>query len=481
MALEIELFTGKLKFKDIEFTFVFDKKELRLIPPKELKRDLYQEWFMRELTLGVYTWGNSPIIDDPILTGKCNENGHKIIFVLQEGSSIGYYNSVLTLEVVAYIECKFDREKIDRISFCGPEINYIYPVGQAFTYSINENYWNNGIFSLKTNEFDDTISEERVFLVEGKEVNVHFGITRVIKFKLGETPLKFEATMIFEFEATDDYTFIYGLYYIAKNFIQFLCYRRNILLSKVVLSAPCEGHKHEIFASLHVLNDEKIIMEEKPLKDRRLIQLEYLEGNEGKILEDIASKRIYMRHLPDSYNSGSSIDEARFVMITAAFEWEFKNLFPNGIKKKTKKIEAEQIVEIEIQKLIDDNKGEARKIYKFLRNLIKSDSLESKINYVGNNLSDIIDLFGNYLYELNDEKLKYQEMGMRLSTQRNNFAHGNLDREFVGNSLLDLLFLEIVVYVMQLKRYNITKYSIQMAINELFHKNLVINKDDEEN
>lgn len=42
MVLEIELYTGKLKFKDIEFTFVFDKKELRLIPPKGLKRDLYQ-------------------------------------------------------------------------------------------------------------------------------------------------------------------------------------------------------------------------------------------------------------------------------------------------------------------------------------------------------------------------------------------------------------------------------------------------------
>lgn len=66
------------------------------------------------------------------------------------------------------------------------------------------------------------------------------------------------------------------------------------------------------------------------------------------------------------------------------------------------------------------------KIYKFLRNLIKSDSLESKINYVGKNLSDIIDLFRNYLCELNGVKLKYQEMGMRLSTQRNNFAHGNL-------------------------------------------------------
>lgn len=90
------------------------------------------------------------------------------------------------------------------------------------------------------------------FFVEGKEVKVHFGITREMKFGLGETPLKFEATMMFEFEATDDNTFIYGLYYIAKKFIQFLCYRRNILLSKVELSSSYEGHKPEIFASLQI-------------------------------------------------------------------------------------------------------------------------------------------------------------------------------------------------------------------------------------
>lgn len=67
MVLEIELYTGKLKFKDIEFTFVFDKKELRLIPPKGLKRDLYQERFMRKLKSGVYTLGNTLTIDDSIL------------------------------------------------------------------------------------------------------------------------------------------------------------------------------------------------------------------------------------------------------------------------------------------------------------------------------------------------------------------------------------------------------------------------------
>ena len=38
MPVEETLYTGSLMYRDIEFSFVFDKNELRLIPPK--KRDM---------------------------------------------------------------------------------------------------------------------------------------------------------------------------------------------------------------------------------------------------------------------------------------------------------------------------------------------------------------------------------------------------------------------------------------------------------
>lgn len=73
-----------------------------------------------------------------------------------------------------------------------------------------------------------------------------------------------------------------------------------------------------------------------------------------------------------------------------------------------------------------------------------------------------------------DAELNYSKMGERLSQQRNNFAHGNLDKDFVGLSLLDLIFLEIVLYSIQLKYYDLEDVSIKKALNELFHKNLII-------
>ena len=65
-------------------------------------------------------------------------------------------------------------------------------------------------------------------------------------------------------------------------------------------------------------------------------------------------------------------------------------------------------------------------------------------------------------------------MGQRLGKQRNNYAHGNLDQDFVGLSLLDLVYLEMVVYAMQLKYYGISDINIQRAINDLFRQHIMI-------
>ena len=93
---------------------------------------------------------------------------------------------------------------------------------------------------------------------------------------------------------------------------------------------------------------------------------------------------------------------------------------------------------------------------------------------MGNNLGGIIDLFGKRLYSLNDTELLYSEMGKRLSDQRNNYAHGNLNIDFIDKSLLDLIYTERIVYAMQLKRYGVETKNIQNAINELFGCGLLI-------
>ena len=83
--MELDIYTGQLIYKDIDFSFVFDGNELRLIPQKEESKKIHEEWIMKPLGKGIYTMGDPLEMDSPYLVGKCNENGHTMIFLTRKG------------------------------------------------------------------------------------------------------------------------------------------------------------------------------------------------------------------------------------------------------------------------------------------------------------------------------------------------------------------------------------------------------------
>lgn len=470
---KLDIYTGTLIYKNIEFSFVFDGEELRLIPPHDKRDEVHKTIIMEPIGDGVYTMA-SPKMEEEFLTGKCNENGKDLIFITKKGSNIGSYNDILIVNVAGYILCKYDNAPICKMTFHCPELDCIYPVSQGFKIAEEENeFEERGIVKIITNDFERTSTEWKSFRVNGKEIQVRFGISRTVGWKVGQPPLVLQSNMIFKFEPTNDYAFIVKLWLIAKEFIQFLCYRKDVYFPEVFLSKPSERDKKTIrFATLNMweeLREGNI----KSLKRGRFIKLSYLSGMEGLILNDIAENRLYTRHIPDSYESGCHIDAARFVMITSAFEWEFKRLYPDGITKSKKTLAIEATVAEEIQKLVDNSTKDIKKKYKFLLGRVDSQSLQEKIMYAGKDLNDIIDVFGKQLYSLNDVELIYSEMSKRLSDQRNHFSHGDLDIDFIDDSLLDVVYTERIVYAMQLKYYGIEDRLIQKAINKLFGCNLV--------
>ena len=478
MADEYTLYTGKLTYRDIDFSFAFDKETLRLIPPDEKRHTIEWDWKMKPIANGAYTFADPLPVDVDYIVGRCNETGSKLVFIPKQGSRLSIRNYIVEIELAAYVICKYDRDTIDRVSFSCPEINYIHPVNQALCYSFNpDGFDKKGIVSLTTQDFDATTTENQVFYVDEKKITSYFGISRTVSSKISEPPLSLKSSLMFEFDATDDYSFILRLWKIARNFIRFLCYRKNVYITTVDIAAPYADGKHESFATMYILGQGEE-NETAALKNGRYIKQQYVAGHEGNILSDIAADNIYLRHYPETYRSGRSIDASRFVMITAAFEWEFHRLYPDGVKKSDSKISAENAVSDEIQKMIDNTRGKQKSIYKFLKRLVRSDSLQSEIIQTGKDFSPIIDIFGRHLYSLNNQTLKYSEMGQRLSDQRNHFAHGDLDKDFIGLSLLDLIFMEYVIYAMQLKYYGVEDIKIQKAINELFHCNIAIKQSE---
>lgn len=422
---------------------------------------------MKEIGKGVYTFA-SPVMDDAYLIGVSNETGQTLIFLTKQGVQIGSCNEALFVEIEAYIICKSESQYISKMSFTCPELDCIHLVTQGYHCKYNhEEFHNHGVLSVSTNDYDTTTTSAHSFNVDGKNVQVWFGISRSFSTKVGQPPLTLNSTMTFEFEATDDYSFVARLWFIAKEFVQFLCYRRNVFIPITHLSTPAEEGKTRTFAELHWLG-ESGDNELNTLEKGRYIKLVYLSDKEGEILNDIAAKKLYTRHIPETYANGCCINAARFVMITAAFEWEFKHVYPDGVEKSAKTLEVEKNAIEALQGLIDSCTGALKEKYKYLKKQIQKDSLQSKIVHTCNDINEIIGIFGKRLYSLNNTDLIYSEMGQRLASQRNNYAHGNLDIDFIDNALLDLVFLERIVYVMQLKRYGIEEKNIQLAVNDLF-------------
>ena len=333
--MDLDVYSGKLEYRDIIFDYVFDGGTLRLIPPTELKSQLYYDWFMKKIGDGAYTMAEPPMMEEPYLIGKNNEDGRRMIFITATNSAIGSYNSVFIVKIVAVIKCRLERSGIDRISFSGPEISRIHPVEKAFSFLWKEPELENGVFTVKTNPFIETSTHKQRFTVDGVCVFVSFDISRSMNNKEKHTPLSLESSMMFEFQETDDYAFIYRLYRLAKEFIQYLCYRKDIVFTGIKISAPYDGGKHEHFANMLVI-DESDQVDSVSIEKNRIIRRDRLAGVEGSILNDIAKGDIYLRHIPESYSSGRNIDAARFVMITAAFEWEYRRLFPGGEEKSEK-------------------------------------------------------------------------------------------------------------------------------------------------
>ncbi len=387
--MSINVYTGSLNYQNAEYQFVFHDDELHLIPPPEVAENILWGYERKEIAPGVYTSGDPLRMKESVLVGRCRENNKYIFFLVRKNAQLGCQNDVLIVPLIAHFMCHNSKPFISRICFYGPELNHIHPVNQALCYTLDaDHFFNDGTFSLATRSHEFTTTSKQQFLVDGNNVTVSFDIRRDFSSKISDAPVHLNSALTFEFDPSDNYMFLLRLYNIAKRFIQFLCYRADINISTTNLYELTDDDKYSNIGSLHIRN-ESHETDEASIKAERYIRQKDIAGLEGKILGDIAEDRLYLRHIPDSYKVALHINAARFVMITAAFEWEFRRLYPDGIPKSTKRLEAEHKAEEKLNELIENCSGDTKRILKFVRRAVSwQETLQSKVEKVGHILFD---------------------------------------------------------------------------------------------
>lgn len=471
------IYTGSLEYKDIEFQFVFDGELLTLITPKQHQHEVEWEWLKEKIGPGVYTCGKPLTVDVPFMSGRCHETNKQMIFLTHESSTIGSRNSTLLIDVVGVIEANRADSLFSRLILSSPELNFIHPINRAYYQEFNfDDLEKDGAISIKTNGFDATATTKYPFMVDGRCISVHFSVGWKCSTKNNKPPIILNSNMIFEFEETRDYWFLRRLWSVAESMVQLLTFRQNAKISECTLQAKFDEKRFHNVGTFKQKSDP-IASDGYSLEKGRYISLRYLDSHEADLIALIADESIYLRHIPKSSEDARSIDASSFVMTTAAFEWEFSQLYPDGVVKQDKRVKAEERALEEIDTAISNTTGEAKSILKFARKSIGFTSLETKVIQAGRDFDPVIGIFGKHLYSLNDEKFDYKTIGHRLANQRNDFAHGNIDKEFNGAAILDLLFLRYLIYALQLRRIGVSDSSIQRAINDLFSQRLALPED----
>lgn len=466
-------FSGTLSFKGCIFSFAFDGKRLSLFPlVQEEKGSIEYTWLKEEIKPGVFAGPRFPEIDTDCLTGMRNEDGHTIAFLVNKGSEVGYTLSLkhlaLHVYVHAYIDCKYEKDSICKISFACPEINLIHPANKAFELKMDLNEWDKrGKVSITSTDFDASQTSKRHFWFKETEVAIYFAISRSVGDGISHPAIAFTSNLVLEFKPTSNFRFICELCFATERFIQYLGYRNNIRFSEIKLSAPYKDNLTESFATMHLLWQPKE-SESRAIKKGRLIGQRHIDGHEGAVLEAISSGALYMRHIPPSYSQSNQITPASFLMLVAAFEWEFDRIHPEGVTKSDARINAENHAEEKINNLIDESSGKEKDIYRFLRKLIRNDSLKDKFKEIENDVVPSIGKIGQALYKRECIDFNFVRIGERIASQRNAFAHGNLSKSFNKDTLVDIGFLKIIVYAMQLKNIGLDEDTICSAIEQLF-------------
>lgn len=303
-------FSGTLSFKGCIFSFAFDGKRLSLFPlVQEEKGSIEYTWLKEEIKPGVFAGPRFPEIDTDCLTGMRNEDGHTIAFLVNKGSKVGYTLSLkhlaLHVHVHAYIDCKYEKDSICKISFACPEINLIHPANKAFELKMDLNEWDKrGKVSITSTDFDASQTSKRHFWFKETEVAIYFAISRSVGDGISHPAIAFTSNLVLEFKPTSNFRFICELCFATERFIQYLCYRNNIRFSEIKLSAPYKDNLTESFATMHLLWQPKE-SESRAIKKGRLIGQRHIDGHEGAILEAISSGALYMRHIPPSYSQSN--------------------------------------------------------------------------------------------------------------------------------------------------------------------------------
>ena len=246
-------------------------------------------------------------------------------------------------------------------------------------------------------------------------------------------------------------------YWVIKKFLTFLFQKANVPIDDIYL----RNNENNI-GQLFVEHLEKSKISFLGIK---CIQTNILNGKTDNLLQLLADKKLYLRHVPMFRDEEKTYTPGRFLMALAGLE-NTLDLMNIHVTRSEKYKEATNNVIDKLNNLVSESTGDEKEIYRFfIKQLRRNEAFKSRIfvsleedrKYVSNFFP--LDILGDNSNIAED-----------LSKVRNKLAHGDLNADLGLKADYQMNFLMLYILYLQLKMIGFDKKSASEIVPQILFR-----------
>ncbi|TCI33824.1 hypothetical protein EVJ29_13115 [Exiguobacterium sp. SH4S7] len=368
----------------------------------------------------------------------------------------------------------------DALDIQSDELNHFYHPQRS--YSVTKKKTGDDSLNFKTYEEN---TDNFSFIFNAIHVDAKLENQKTIK-QDSLNPIDIYANLKLKFEETKELSSAEELTLLIRRLLIFITFRRNVIINKLIIkkkthpNSPSYKEVGEFFVNLR---ENPIAAETDKKLARRIIDFPLIKDNLKNLLMAMVNGKIYMSHVPDSNEDSRVITPARYIMVTAGFEWQFSRSLQDKLSKETEdkyKEEREEILNFFDSK-VNETTGRKKKFYRdakkrALGEVGQKHTLAEKLVFAFEEFKEELDVFIKNIFYINGIEFDsgYPDLATRIAQRRNDVGHGNIERdphEWYG---IDMLILEWLYYAMVLRDIGMSDEKIKISINDLFRRGLAL-------
>ena len=372
---------------------------------------------------------------EAIIEGSIRPSGEYVAFHV--AGRPGTRNHGLCLGVVAYwIICDdLKLEDIGRLRFSGPCIDSFCPMTNIQTKD------ENGSFSITATTSLENVVDLGLATVEDKKLRLSAEAYWTYDYR---RQINFESSLGCEFDSLD-YGLMKDAYVNIASAIRFCLGRGNVDLDARLCRITPGGW--ETVGEFTALHGKMYVPDEYDEHSTMFVRAQNVGAFFGSVVSAFADETFERKTLSESRDDAGIITLSKIIELTSSFEREFRMLFPEGIEHRASTREKHEQVKNAMLEAAKSLPSDSRRIVLRLSERVDEDNLEARIRHACKTLPETV---VNVAFENAGINRKNNQLGNKITTVRNDIAHGNKLQHNLGAVREEYKLLNNLVFAMRL-------------------------------